>query len=132
MKAKVLVLLVLLSVSPGMLGCTATATHAAPATASRTVEMRRLGLSEKEAPATPLGKVVPGPATTAEPTVAMEPFTDEAMGIQGVAPRGWREAGLGVRARAVATIIKRSVLDWRPMRPRALHRVSANGPSNSA
>jgi pimeloyl-ACP methyl ester carboxylesterase len=53
--------------------------------------------------------VVPSEA----PAVEMEPFTNEAMGITGLAPAGWTEAGPGVYTRAtsaldVATLIEQA------------------------
>jgi len=45
--------------------------------------------------------VVPGPGAEA---IAMSPFTNEQMGIQGVVPAGWQEASPGVYSRGSSAL----------------------------
>lgn len=115
MKPKAVTLIVLLSLVVGLTACggtptplpTATATQEPPATPTEVAVQP----TDTLAP-TPEPTATPEPTLTAEPTaqdtptpeaepadLEFEPFTDEAMGIQGIVPQGWQQAAPGIYAR---------------------------------
>jgi CubicO group peptidase (beta-lactamase class C family) len=116
MKLKAVTLIALLSLVMGLAACggtptplpTATATEKPPATPTEVA----VQATDTQAP-TPEPTVTPASTLAAEPTaqdtptpeaeaqaIELEPFSNDAMGIQGLVPQGWQEVAPGVYARS--------------------------------
>ena len=108
MKRKLFSLFVLLTLVTSLVGCGGTPTAVPTATPIPT------SASTATSAPTATSSPTPPPTDTAEPTaspepapteapaaVEFEPFTEQAMGIQGLVPQGWQQASLGVYVRGL-------------------------------